>query len=269
MQVLVRLVDGLHFQSRAAALVEGRPADRSWSLPAGPSLGEARARVGADPVRMLFEHAAGPVGVDGQAGVFLHGHRLVQIDGSTSNVPDTEANRAFFGGPSNAAGPSPFPKVRWVIAAEAGTQALLGASFGPWTTGEQPLARDLLCHLAPGMITLADRDFLSHRLASDLAATGAHFLWRAKASFALTPVQVLDDGTHLAELKPARAADGPPLTVRVIEYTVHSTTADGETTSELFCLVTDLVDPEQWPMLDLACAYPARWPVEIGYAQCI
>jgi len=261
-QVLARLTDALYFQRRAAALAVGEPGGAGWSLPSGPSLVQGRARVGTDPVRMLFEHAAGPVGVAGQAGVFLHGLRLVQLDGSTSDLADTKANRGWFGGPSNAAGPASFPKVRWVIAAEAGTHALLGAGFGPWTTGEPALARDLLACLGPGMVTLADRNFLSHRLAGEVAATGAHFLWRAKASFALTSVQILDDGTYLTELAPARAGDGPPLTVRVIEYTVHSTTADGQTSSELFCLVTDLVDPQEWPMLDLACAYPARWPVE-------
>jgi hypothetical protein len=261
-QVLSRLVGGLYFQRRAAGLAAGGPGEVGWSLPSGPSLARARARVGADPVRMLFEHAAGPVGVEGQAGVFLHGLRLVQIDGSTSDLPDSEENRAFFSGPSYAGGPAPFPKARWVIAAEAGTHALLGAAFGPWTTGEPTLARDLLPCLGPGMVTLADRNFLSHRLATEVLATGAHLLWRAKANFALTPVQILDDGTYLAELTPARGSDGPALTVRVVEYTVHSTTTGTETTSELFCLVTDLLDPEEWPMLDLARAYPARWPVE-------
>ncbi|ABD11553.1 transposase, IS4 family [Frankia casuarinae] len=262
-QVLARLTSGLHFQRRAAVLAAGGAGGAGWSLPASPSLGEARARIGSDPVRMLFEHAAGPVGVEGQAGVFLHGLRLVQIDGSTCDLPDTQANRAFFPGPSNAGGPAPFPKVRWVIAAEAATGALLGASFGPWSTGEPALARDLLGQLGPGMLTLADRNFLSHRLAGEVLATGAHLLWRAKATFTLAPVHVLDDGSYLAELTPPRGSEGPPLTMRVIEYTVHSTTAGGdESSSELFCLVTDLLDPEEWSMLDLARAYPTRWGCE-------
>jgi hypothetical protein len=36
----------------------------------------------------------------------------------------------------------------------------------------------------------------------------------------------------------------------------------GEETSEVFCLVTGLLDVEEYPALDLACAYPERWGCE-------
>ena len=113
------------------------------------------------------------------------------------------------------------------------------------------------------MLVLADRNFLSHTLARDVLATGAHILWRASASFRLTPIAVLADGSYLALLHPRRKADGPPITVRVIEYTVHTSRPDGaEDSSEVFALVTDLLDPEAYPALDLACAYPMRWGCE-------
>jgi hypothetical protein len=153
--------------------------------------------------------------------------------------------------------------VRWLAAAESGTGALIGAAFGPYTVGEQTLARDLLAAFHPGMLVLADRNFLSHTLARDVLGTGAHLLWRASASFALRPIKVLPDGTYLARLNPARKADGPAITVRVIEYTVHTTPEGGtEESSEVFCLVTDLLDIDTYPVLDLACAYPMRWECE-------
>jgi hypothetical protein len=195
--------------------------------------------------------------------------RVVSVDGSTSDLPDTTENAAFFSRPSNATRDGAFPQVRWLAAAESGTGALLGATFGPYTVGEQTLARDLLAALGPGMVVLADRNFLSHTLARDVLATGAHILWRASASFTLTPIEVLADGTYLAVLHPRRSADGPPITVRVIEYTVHTspthsggTGNGGEESSEVFTLVTDLLDPEAYPALDLACAYPMRWDCE-------
>jgi transposase IS4-like protein/DDE family transposase len=287
-RVMSKLVDGLYHRRRGQQLLAGvlDPAGwvdagtgRRWRPPNISSLSRARARLGADPLHMLFEQVAGPVGgsADGSAGdplpgVFCCGLRVVSIDGSTSDLPDTAENAAFFSRPSNATRDGAFPQVRWLAAAESGTGALLGASFGPYTVGEQTLARDLLAALGPGMVVLADRNFLSHTLARDVLATGAHILWRASASFRLTPIQVLADGTYLAVLHPARKADGPPITVRVLEYTVHTSPAndgdgdgggDGEQdSSEVFCLVTDLLDVEAYPALDLAGAYPMRWQCE-------
>jgi hypothetical protein len=225
---------------------------------------------------MLFDEVAGPVGARDAAGVFCCGLRVVSMDGSTTDVPDSKVNAEYFGRPSNATRDGAFPQVRWIVAAESGTGALIGATLGPYTVGEQTLARDLLPGFCAQMLVLADRNFLCHTLARDVLATGAHILWRASASFTLTPIAVLADGSYLAQLHPRRKADGPPITVRVIEYTVHTSPLHGggagagsadedtsdEDTSELFCLVTDLLDPEAHPALDLAGAYPMRWGCE-------
>ena len=183
---------------------------------------------------------AGPVAAAGAPGVFCCGLRVVWVDGSVTDVPDSEKNAAFFGRPSSQSRDGAFPQARWVAAAESGTGSLLGAAIGRYTDAGQPLAADLLGCFGPGMLVLADRKFLSWSLARAFLATGAHILWRASASFALKPVQVLPDGTYLAELKPPRKSDGPPVTVRVIEYTVHTTAEDGTgESSEVFCLVTE------------------------------
>jgi len=271
-QVMAKLADGLYWRRLAADLLAGEldpdgwvdaGEGRRWRQPNISSLSRGRGKLGSDPLRMLFEHVAGPVGADGAAGVWRCGLRVISVDGSVTDVPDEEKNAAFFGRPSNASRDGAFPQVRWVAAAESGTGALTGAAFGPYTRGEQTLALDLLPCFGPGMLILADRNFLSRALARDVLATGAHILWRASASFALKPVKVLPDGTYLAQLNPARKADGPPVTVRVIEYTVHTAPEGGGAgSSEVFCLVTDLLDPEEYPALDLACCYPGRWGCE-------
>ena len=271
-QVMAKLTDGLYCQRRGADLLAGRLAPggrvdagggRQWWLPDISSLSRGRGKLGADPVRMLSGHVAGPTGADGAPGVFCCGLRVVSMDGSVTDVPDSPKNAAFFGRPSSQSRDGAFPQARWVAAAESGTGSLLGAAIGRYTGAGQPLAADLLGCFGPGMLVLADRKFLSWAAARAFLATGAHLLWRASASFTLKPVQVLADGTYLAELKPPRKKDGPPVTVRVIEYTVHTTAGDGgEQASEVFCLVTDLLDVEEYPALDLACAYPLRWGCE-------
>ena len=72
--------------------------------------------------------------------------RMVSIDGSTSDLPDTPANVGYFSRPSNDTRDGAFPQVRWVVAAESGTGALTGATLGPLhrrraDPGSGPVAR--------------------------------------------------------------------------------------------------------------------------------
>ena len=61
-----------------------------------------------------------------------------------------------------------------------------------------------------------------------------------------------EDGSYQARL----SGGGTTLTMRVVEYHV---TLDGQTTPELFCLVTDLLDHTTHPAHLLAQAYQWRW----------
>ncbi|MGH3123708.1 MAG: transposase domain-containing protein, partial [Streptosporangiaceae bacterium] len=219
-QVMAKLADGLYHQRRARDLLAGQQLDldgwvdagggRRWRQPNISSLSRGRGKLGPAPVRFLFEQVTGPIGDEEDPEVSCCGLRVVSIDGSTSDVPDSAANDEHFGRPSNQARDAAFPQVRWLAAAESGTGSLLGASIGPYRDSEQALARDLLeqgC-FGPGMLVLADRKFLSWALAREFLATGAHILWRASASFTLKPVTVLADGTYLAELKPPARRTG-------------------------------------------------------------
>jgi hypothetical protein len=166
--------------------------------------------------------------------------------------------------------------VRVVAVAECGSRAVMGARCAGISTGEQALAEDLLGLLGAGMLVVADRNFLSHAALAAGLATGAHVLWRAKADTDLPVLKVLPDGTYLSRIadpsasrrlrrKATPAADIPGITVRVIEYSV--TAADDSAVSELFCLVTDLLDPTMLSAADAADAYGQRWQIETAFAE--
>jgi hypothetical protein len=70
---------------------------------AGPSadislLSRGRGKLGADPVRTLFEHVAGPAARTGRPGMSCCGLRAIPVDRTTADVPDSEKNAGF--GPS-------------------------------------------------------------------------------------------------------------------------------------------------------------------------
>ncbi len=153
---------------------------------------------------------------------------------------------------------------------------MLGAALSALATGEQPLTRQLLGRLSPGDLLLADRNFLSHGLLADVLAAGIHVLWRAKSGVDLPVLEVLEDGTYLSRIADPAASRGmrrrhadpkdiPGITVRVIEYSVES--EDGSEVSEVFTLVTDILDPAGLSAEQAAAAYAARWQLETCFDE--
>jgi len=202
--------------------------------------------------------------------------RLVTVDGMCLDLPDNQENGAEFGYPGNDGGRGPFPQIRVVGLGECGTRAVLGAATSPLATGEQPLARRLLPKLSPGDLLLADRNFLSHGLMQEVLAAGVHVLWRAKSDIDLPVLEVLPDGTYLSRIADPAASrrmrrrhadpkDIPGITVRVIEYSVES--EDSSEVSEVFTLVTDILDPAELPAEQAAAAYAARWQLETCFDE--
>ncbi|MFC5114718.1 transposase [Amycolatopsis halotolerans] len=165
---------------------------------------------------------------------------------------------------------------------------MLGAAVGSLARGESALAHDLLDRLRPGMLLLADRNFLGHRLWTAARARGTHLLWRATLAKPRLPVQhVLPDGSWLSTLRdPADArawrrnvarnkkrGHNPPrprpvkgVTVRVVEAWITAT-VDGRARTEKYRLVTSLLDPHAAPAGDLVALYARRWVVETGIRE--
>ena len=224
------------------------------TLPYDGSIAKARGRLGEAVMADLFHGCAGPAGRVGEPGVFFAGLRVASLDGTVFDAKPTGENLAAFKLPAGGV----LPQIRLLAFAECGTMALLGAVFDSIAVGERELVGRLLDRFAPGMLVLADRGFPSFELWCDAAATGAALAWRVSASFTLPLIERLDDGTYLSEIRGRKKHER--ITVRAVEYCVK----DADTgTSELFALITTLLDPVTHPALDLAELYAARWQVEI------
>ena len=69
-------------------------------------------------------------------GAFLNGLRIVVIDGTCFDVPDSDENARVFGRPSSRPGTqAAFPKVRLVILIEAGTHLIFDAMIASGSHG--------------------------------------------------------------------------------------------------------------------------------------
>src|SRR5438874_1643791 len=79
--------------------------DEGWE-PTSGGIAQARRRLGPEPLEELFSQVAVPCAEPGTAGAFLGPWRLLSVDGTELDVPDTAANREAFGDVRGA-----FPRV--------------------------------------------------------------------------------------------------------------------------------------------------------------
>jgi hypothetical protein len=254
--VLALLTDGLSWASRA----------EPPKLPSKSAIFQARARLGAEPVEALYRRVAGPLAGAGAVGSWLAGRRLMAIDGTCLDVADTAENDEWFGRPGvNKGERAAFPQARLVALGECGSHAIVDVEVGPYTTGENTLAGELIDRLKPGMVVLADRGFCGYPLFKRAAATGADLLWRAKSTMKPRHLETLADGTWLAELRPGGNAgrSAEPVVVRVIDYTID----DGRPNDETYRLLTTILDPDDASAEDLAAAYAQRWELETVFDE--
>jgi len=232
--------------------------------PCESAFSQARARLGPAPLRLLFEETAVPMATHQTVGAFYRGWRLMALDGTTLDVPDTPENDRAFGRPGSGRAPGAYPQVKLLALCELGTRAICGLVIKPGRRNEQAMAPALLGLLGPGMLLLWDRGFFGYSLARRVVESGAHLLARAPAGLALRPARRLADGSYLAELAPPRGR-GSPLPVRVIEYTHDDPGRPGR--GERHRLITDLLSPEDLPAAEAPLVYHERWEEELAFAE--
>lgn len=224
-------------------------------------ISQARSRLGAEPVKKLYEGIVAPIAEKGTKGAWYRQWRLVSLDGSTLDVADTAENEKAFGRPGASRGSSAFPKIRFVALLENGTHVLWAARMSKYKTDELTLAKDVVPALQKGMLCLADRFFPSYKLWNRAAQTGADLLWRTRHNARLDVEKRLPDGSYHSRIY-ASTADRQKrrngIVVRVIDYRLKNV-KDAE---PIYRLITTILDHEKAPAKELAALYHERWEIE-------
>ncbi len=226
----------------------------------------ARARLGSAPLRRMVQERVQPIAVGRTRGAWYRGWRLVSVDGSTLDLPDSEANTAAFGRPGASRGHSAFPQLRFVSLVENGTHVLFGTQLGAYTTGESRLAMSTVASLRPGMLCLGDRGFFGFALWQAAASTGADLVWRVKKNQILPCHRRLQDGSYLSRIYPSQAdrrQDRKGVVVRVVEYRLEGV----EDPEPLYRLMTTVLEEAKAPAKDLATLYHERWEIETAFDE--
>ncbi|MBE8971420.1 IS4 family transposase [Nostocales cyanobacterium LEGE 12452] len=251
--VLKNLVDGL---SEVWVRV-----GQYWRVPCKSSITEARQRIGCGVISRLFHLVVRPVATAQTPGAFLGGMRVIAVDGTVFDVPDTEANARVFGYPGTRPGTrAAFPKVRLVLLIEAGTHLIVDALICPYRIGERARAKKLLRSVTSGMLLMWDRGLHSYKMVQATLIQKCDYLGRVPKNVKFQVEKVFEDGSYLSCIAPdgkSKKKGATKIMVRVIEYTIDT---DGE--AQIYRLITSLTDITLFPALLLATEYHRRWEVE-------
>jgi hypothetical protein len=224
---------------------------------------KARKRLGYEVIERLYREWVRPIAARKSPGAFFRAWRVVSLDGSTLEVADCNANESAFGRPGASRGKSAYPQIRFVTLLENGTHILFGAVMDAFRVGEVTLANQVMGRLRRGMLCLADRNFFSYLLWKQALGTKAALLWRVKKNLRLPRLRIHEDGSFesvIYQTDKDRRAQRKGIRVRVIEYRINGY-------SELYRLITSVLDPAKAPAEELARLYAQRWTIETALAE--
>jgi len=243
------IFNALPYESILAAILRDAP---GLALPVGAgepasaaAIGRARRRLGVEPLKLLFEQAAGPSAAVGS--VRLRGLRLRRVEVA---VPATPANLLGFGGvPQPPRDPAARPArtqarayLRLLI--EDGTGRIVAADVAD---SSEPAPERLLAEgLRAGSLLIMDERPLSARLWASAERLGAEQLWPLADQARASQSSLLPDGSLLCKLP---ADDGSELAARV----VHRSAGGGPAR-----LATSILDYRLAPAAELAARYDER-----------
>jgi hypothetical protein len=236
--------------------------------PARSSLCEARQRLGVEPVRRVFDQVVRPLAAPTTPGAFYRGLRLMGIDGTVQDVPDTPANELRFGRSRGGRGDGAFPQLRKVSLVELGTHVEVAFAIGGYHDSEHRLVEQVWDKVPADALVIEDRGLFSYEHWKTLDSRGVKLLVRITSNLVLRPIRRRADGSYEAKIYPSsrdRERDRDGIVVRVIEYTIDDPQRPGH--GETHRLMTNLFDAEHCPAKELACLYHERWEEELVFDE--
>lgn len=234
--------------------------------PARSSLCMARQRLGSEPLVELHRLVVKPLATPETPGGFYRGMRKVAFDGTVLDAPDCEAHQ-HLGRSSGSRGEGPFPQVRKVSLVELGTHIEFGFTYGGWKDSEKKLVEELYDLIPEDALVIEDRGFFSYKSWKKLHEKHK-LLVRVSKSLVLRPIEYLPDGSYLAKIYPSswyRENDRQGILVRIIEYKLDDPERTGH--DEVHRLMTNLLDAEQCPAMELILEYHERWEEELVFDE--
>jgi Transposase DDE domain len=202
-------------------------------------------------------------GVEGEVGLW-HGQRVLGVDGSYLNLPDTEETRREFSVQTNQYTGGEQVQALASVLYDLRNDIGLSAALGPKQAEKNLLFGTHLAATHAGDVLVCDRAYADYSVLAMLVAWGCHFVirfprqsftavnafWAARAQERVVTLAV----TSKARVYMAQHRLPPTLQVRLIKVVLAS--------GEVEVLGTDLLDAQTYPAVEFKTIYGWRWSHE-------
>lgn len=228
---------------------------------------QARQRLGSDPLKWLFDHAARHWSSQDRRAYLFKGLQLFAMDGTTLRTHDTAENREHFGAQLYSSGAiASYPQVRGVTLTALPTHIVHSAAFGPYGTNEMLYAKQLIDQVPNDSLTVFDRGFLSAEILCALTRSGneRHFIIPAKSN---TRWEVIEgDGNDcIVRMRVSPQARAKCAGLPEFWEARAITVVDQHARKRV--LLTSLRERRRYKPSDIANCYERRWGIETSYRE--
>lgn len=229
---------------------------------------QARARLGEEPMKWLFERCSEKWGHESARRYEWRGLAVYGVDGTTMRVPDSADNRGFFGDhfSGEKKGHSGYPLARMVTLMALRSHLVVAASIGPYED-ERLMAKALWPKLPSKSLVIVDRGFRAANVLVPIHAPEEerHWLTRAASNSKWRVLKKIGAGDELVEVEVSAKArkENPGLPrfwkMRAIRYQRRGFKPQ--------TLLTSLYDSKVYPAAEIRELYHERWEIELGFNE--
>jgi hypothetical protein len=241
--------------------------DTKASFVSKSAVAQARQRLGAEPLKVLFQTSAQAWTQQDREHYLFNGLSLFAMDGTTFKISDTPAHREHFGAqvyPSKRV--SSYPQVRGVTLTAIPTHLICNATFGPYEVNEMRYAKELISSIPNDSLTAFDKGFMSAGILCALTSEGSnrHFVIPAKANNRWEIIEGTAEDV-LVEMRVSSQArkkcPSLPQTWRARAITTI------DQSGRKHVLLTSLFERQRYKACDIAKCYARRWHIETSYRE--
>lgn len=227
---------------------------------------KARYRLGAKPVKFLFEKLTSSIKVEPS----LFGRRVYGIDGVHLTMPDTVENEEKFGKPKSGRGKSAFPQTKMTLLVATDTHQVVDAYIGPGKHSERAACASMLKKLGEDDLVIMDRGISATWIFDEFVKAKVDFIGRISNGWKPIIIKKLGQADWLVELVQRVKIPKTELQAKCPKtrtVTVRARLIEGKTKKgKLVRLITSL-DHYAYSAKHILLAYHSRWENEIAYDE--